>query len=211
MESAHALGYPLVPSPTPPTFQTDCAWAGAQCAVLNTATVGFRRYFKLPTVNLGALSADMGFSICTWFVIDATISSVWGRIFDFGNGPGNNNIILTQNAATSSLHLFQFCGNSGSSIAMSKPFVYGQWQHICVVNQGASWKFYQDGALTGSHQFSCAMSNVDLISNYIGEDNWGGASNMMGKVDEFRLYKGELSAAEAAAVYTSRGPRLVNQ
>jgi hypothetical protein len=206
-ESAHVSGYPLVASATPPTFQTDCAWTGAHCAVFSS--IG-SQYFQLPTVNLGALSADTGFSICAWFVFDD--NTAWGRIFDFGNGPSNNNIILTRREGLSSLLVEHWCGAQSNYIPMSIPIVNGQWRHICVVNQGTYWMFYQSGVLTNSYQSPCPVSNVNLTSNYIGKNNFGADyQTLSGKVDEFKFFKGALSAVEAADVFVSRGPSLVNQ
>ncbi len=194
----------MVPSATPPTFQADCAWAGAQCAVLHSSsnsdgTAG--QYFNHPTVNLGALSADAGFSICVWFVFDEF--TTWARIFDFGNGAGMNNVGLAR-GDFNRLAFFFYC-DQGSEVVMLGPIVVGEWRHMCIVNKGTSWKLYNNGMLAVSHTSNCYLSNVNTIKNYLGRSNWNSDKLLYGKVDEFRLYNGKLSATDVAVVFGYRG------
>ena len=64
-DSAGGMGRLTTPHHTP-SFQSDCQWPGAQCAVLHKNDKIGGQYFRMPAVNLGVLNALDGFSICVW-------------------------------------------------------------------------------------------------------------------------------------------------
>jgi hypothetical protein len=194
-----------VPSAIAPTYTADCKWAGADCAVL-TGT----QYFRLPPVNLGAMSASAGFSICLWFVFDS--ASTWGRLFDIGLGQANSNIFLGRFGNTAALHLEFWIGlYDAQSFDSPNPIVLGEWRHACVVNQGRDWTLYDNGTPNATFRASYDLPQVSLTSGYIGKSNWLADTEMLaGKVDELRMYSRALSAGEVADVYSSQGaPRLL--
>ncbi len=151
------------------------------------------------------MSASAGFSICTWFVFDATTYSA--RIFDFGAGRDNNNVVLFRIGSSNVLQLFYSCGYFNFPNAI----INGQWRHVCVVNQGRSWSVYDDGVFAVSQTASCSLSNVLLTSNFIGRSNWHEQSLLIGRVDEFRIYQKALVYFEVADIYIGLEPAGVNK
>jgi hypothetical protein len=190
-----------------PTYTTKCQWAGAECAVFTSDgdSSGGGQFFKLPTVNLGRLSADRGFSICAWFVYDAIGS--WSRIFDMGQGESSNNVLLAQDGS-SNLNLTWFSGSTLDQLYSPNSFSPGTWLHACAVNQGRRWELYENGALVASKVSAVDLVAVDLTSNYIGRSNWNGDRLLRGKVDEFRMYNRALAGSEVADLFDYRGKFL---
>ena len=188
-----------------PSYTTDCQWAGAECAVFSSDadSSGGGQYFKLPTVNLGQMSANQGFSICAWFVFDA--AGWWSRVFDFGQGFAMNNLFLAQDDL-SKLYLRVYSGSAGVA-KLSSPISYplGAWRHACVVNQGRRWELYENGTLVAYIFSSIDLVPVDLTSNFIGRSNLEGDRLLRGKVDEFRMYNRALAGSEVANIFAYRG------
>ncbi len=59
-----------------PSYVSDGPWPGAQCAALTSGggSSGGGQYFRVNSLNLGAMGASTGFSICTWFAFDFTFN-----------------------------------------------------------------------------------------------------------------------------------------
>ena len=75
----------LSASPLQPSFQSDCQWVGAECAVFSSrqpSGSGTGHYFSVPNLNPRQWSEADGFSICVWFVFDSDEDN-YARIFDF--------------------------------------------------------------------------------------------------------------------------------
>ena len=192
-----------------PSYTTDCQWAGAECAVFSSDadSSGGGQYFKLPTVNLGQMSANQGFSICAWFVFDA--AGWWSRVFDFGQGFAINNVVLAQEDVSNFLVVLWLSGMDSSSTrdSLTSPVSYplGAWRHACVVNQGRRWELYENGVLAVSKISNLDLVPVDLTSNFIGRSNLEGDRLLRGKVDEFRMYNRALAGSEVANIFAYRG------
>jgi hypothetical protein len=193
--------------PGPPTFQP---WPGSLCAKLTSTSdsSGGGQYFRVNSLNLGAMSASNGFSLCTWFVFDVT--TPYARIFDFGVGESNNNVYLARMDMSPNLFFAYYSGSTMSeSFTFPIPIVNGQWRHVCVVNKGKEWSFYDNGAFTASQTASFSLSNVVLTSNYIGRSNWNHDSVLIGRVDEFKIYRKMISSGDVASIYIGMsGERL---
>jgi hypothetical protein len=172
---------------------------------------GAGQYFQLPTMNLGRMSAGSGFSICVWFVFD--VLGRWSRVFDMGCGSANKNILLTQSGESNilTLHVWNF-SNIAVEQQLDSPIsiTTGVWRHVCIVNQGRSWKLYDNGALSAFASLTFDIQPVNLTSNYLGRSNWGSDYLFQGKIGEFRVYNKSLSGSEVEGIYTLRGMIRLN-
>jgi hypothetical protein len=176
-----------------PNYIAECPWPGSQCARL--ASLGYYswgggQYFRLNPLNLGAMSASTGYSICTWFVFDETTYEA--SVFDFGTGDWNSVLRLFRSGYSEQLQLqYSYCGY----YTFPNPIINGQWRHVCVVNQGSSWSVYDNLALVAS--LLCSLNDVELTSNFIGRsnNNWNQLL-FVGRVDEFRIYQKPLIPRE---------------
>jgi hypothetical protein len=104
------------------------------------------------------------------------------RVFDFGNGANNDNVILYFSSG-GSLRLY----NRASGILMYSniPIVLNQWTHIAVTLNGANATIYVNGQIgvTGTIGFP---NNVTRMQCYIGNSDNNDAANA--KFDEFRIW-----------------------
>ncbi len=202
----------LVPSITPPSYQDNCPWLTSRCAVFssNADSTGGGQFFTAPPVNFGAMSAAAGFSVCTWFKFN--VVSPFARIFDFGNGADSSNMILTDfyGQGILSAHRFLPCQTGGNCdyshdacFKFPTKISYGQWRHVCIVNQATYWFFYDNGVLVGSDQTPCSLANVVLTSNYLGRSNWGFDPLLQGSIAEFQIYNRAITASEVAMLHTN--------
>jgi hypothetical protein len=183
-----------------PSYIADGPWPGSQGAALTSIgdSSGRGQYFRVNALNLGAMSKSTGFSICTWFVFDATTDGA--RIFDFGTGAGSS--VLSLSRSWTQLMLQYYCDYGTNGYSFPNPIVNGQWRHVCVVNQGSSWSVYDNGVYGGSG--FCSLNNVLLTSNFIGRSNYYYHSLLIGRVDEFRIYKEPLSSSAVFIIYSNR-------
>lgn len=154
------------------------------------------------TINFGAMSPG-GFSICSWFMYNA--ATFMGRVFDFGNGAYNNNLVLLRWYTSDQLRFLYHCGSDQYGIDIPNSIVSGQWRHVCVVNQGLAWKIYDNGVLASSVTGACSLVNVDLASNYLGKSNWGLDELFIGNISQFQIYNKALSSSEVDTIYKFRG------
>jgi hypothetical protein len=179
------------------------------CAVLGSDadSTGGGQFFTAPPINFGVMSAAAGFSICMWFKVE--LPRVWSRIFDFGFGA--QNIVLADFEGTGSLVVLRYSPCSASSDTFSftfpAPISYGQWRHVCIMNQAKNWFFYDNGVLRGSDQIPCSVGDVVLTSNYIGRSNWAADRLLRGSIAEFRIYNRVLYASEVAALHANTGTK----
>ena len=207
-DSSHASADLAPSSRVAPTYVSDCRWPGAECSQLSSEadSSGDGQFFTLPPVNLGAMSAKAGFSICTWFVFDTVRSA--SRIFDMGNGEYSNNVFLARNGESGTLYTEYWANNVDSSTLESPNAIReGIWRHVCIVNKGRKWMFYDDGELTTLDTARFDLVDVELASNFIGRSNWNGDLLLQGKIDEFRMYCKALEMTEIAEIFLYKGTR----
>jgi hypothetical protein len=181
-------------------YGADGPWPGFQSAALTSYSdsSGGGQYFRVNTLNLGAMSASTGFSICIWFVFDA--NTYEARIFDFGTGYGSSVLSLSRSWDSNQLQLQYYCGYGVNWYYFPNPIVNGQWRQVCVVNQGSSWSIYDDGA-SASLMSYCNLNNISVASNFIGRSNYYYHSLLVGRVYEFRIYEKALLPSDVASIH----------
>ena len=189
-----------------PTFQSNCQWSGAECAVFSQVPIssGAGNYYMLPNLNVGSMSQANGFSICMWLSFDAIDS--WARVFDFGNGPDGHNILLARLGTSTNLafHLYVDSNNTKFEAILPTPIDLGVWRHVCIVNLGMNISLFENGKLSLSFTIN-TIDNVLLTSNFIGKSNWEFDGMFRGKIDEFRIYSKALSAADVTTIFSYQG------
>ena len=154
------------------------------------------------------MGSTSGFSICMWFKVN--FSGIWSRIFDFGNWQTDNqNLLLAdfEGRGVLIVHRYLPCNASDgvTPFVFPTPISYGQWRHVCIVNQAKNWFFYDNGVLQGSDRVACNLGNIVLASNYLGRSNWGVDPLLRGSIAEFRIYNRVLYASEVTALYANIG------
>ncbi len=155
-------------------------------------------YVSLP----GGVVSDLSdFSIAAWVYLNAT--QTWARLFDFGDDRGRY-MFLTPKGGSGKVRyaVSTVYGYNEQVIDGDAALPTGQWVHVAVTLSGRVGTLYVNGVAVGSNP------NIDFPPFQVGAtpQNWIGRSQfkndpyLNGKVDDFRIYDGALSATEVAAL-----------
>ena len=170
----------------------------------NSNSSGEGQWLQAPPINLGSMSAGAGFSICSWFMF--SVNGSWSRIFDFGNGPSSDNNLLTHFGVSGALQHHKYCSATNFPFQFPDPITLGRWRHVCIVNQGTNWTYFDNGSFVDTQQ-SCSLNDVALSSNFLGRSNWPIDRLLQGRIGVFQIYSRALSASEVETIYTDRGTK----
>ena len=196
----------LIQSSIPPTYLANCLWIGANCAMFSSYSdsSGGGQWLQAPPINLGSMSAGAGFSICSWFMFSA--NSTWSRIFDFGNEQPSDNNLLAQAGVSGMLEHHKYCSTTNFPFQFPDPIIYNRWRHVCIVNQGTTWTYFDNGSVVGTQQ-SCTLNQVPLSSNFLRRSNCASDRLLQGRIGVFQIYSRALSAPEVETIYACRGTK----
>jgi hypothetical protein len=159
---------------------------------------GASGYVSLPA----NIMTDVGdFSIAAWVYIGT--AKTWGRVFDFGSGTGHYMMLAARNG--SGLARFAITVNGGSGelgINSAAALPIGQWVHVAVTLSGSVGTLYVNGAVAGSNSamFLAPFRLQGTGQNWIGRSQYASDPYFSGKIDDFRIYRGALSAANVTAL-----------
>jgi hypothetical protein len=113
----------------------------------------------------------------------------WSRIFDFGNGAGDNNVLFALSNGTSGNVTYEVYngGSSGGTVSTPTTLPLNQWVHLAVVQNGTAVTIYKNGAVwtTGTTGIPTVVTRA---SNFIGRSNWGSDGYADAIIDEFRIW-----------------------
>jgi alpha-L-arabinofuranosidase len=164
------------------------------------------QYVSLPT---GVVSNLTDFSICAW--VNLASVSTWMRIFDFGSGT-TTYMFLTPDSGSSTLRYAITTNSYGGEQQINDNSVLpiNGWHHVAVTLAGNLGTLYLDGVSVGSNT-AMTLTPVSLggtTQNWIGRSQWAADPYLNGAVDEFRIYRGALSAGEVATFLNPLSPPM---
>ena len=151
---------------------------------------------------------NIGLSFSLWFT--SRSNQTWARLFDFGNGPSNNNIIMYINN-----------GNLGLSVYLgSTYYMYDVYStnvnnntltHVAWTLNPASpytWSLYINGNSIVLPSTLTPKYPNSIIRNqcYIGRSNWSSDPYFTGSISDFRVYKRVISQTEVINIMNSNNP-----
>jgi len=143
---------------------------------------GNNQYIKLDSFNI----TNNGLTIATWFNVT---SDGWARLFDFGNGPSNNNILYAPgNGCALYLGSGQINGQSYAS-----GYANNQWYHFTwIINPDGNSIVYINGNIvyTGYHGYP---NITNRLQSYIGKSNWDGDPYLVGYISNFMIFDSVLT------------------
>jgi len=146
-----------------------------------------------------------GVSFACWFNFNSS-NGYWARLFDFGSGPENSNILYAP---------FNSVLSVNNNITVFQPtvgynYTDNNWHHFCwtiaytsLTTDTNTWKLYIDGVVV----YTTAVGNYPNITtrtnNYIGKSNWDDPY-ATGYVDDFRIYNRVVSSSEVLSLIASQ-------
>ena len=182
-----------------PTYVED--YKGSQNGALSFD--GSNNYINLSTYASALADFSHGFSFSGWVKWDATLK--YSRIFDFGEGTSNNNILLCNKGTTKNLAFYVFKDNVRDYIEITNYITIGEWTHVGVTfnNTTKKVKIFKNGSLVPNNKDTLKYSipNVPRTSSYIGKSNWDHDSYFKGQMSDFCIYKKELTESEVEKLY----------
>lgn len=187
------------------TLINGAAWAAGKSG--NALSLdGVDDYLSLPAGFVKDLS---DFTIATWVYWNS--ARTWERVFDFGSGtkqymfltPRNNNGVAQFSISTTH-------GWDSQIISSNAALPAGQWVHVAVTLSAGVGTLYVNGNVVGTNtEMSFAPFRLDGTSqNWIGRSQWSADPYFKGRIDDFRIYHGALSAAKIAGLVSGRGMDL---
>jgi hypothetical protein len=112
----------------------------------------------------------------------------WQRIFDYGNGPASNNILITQEASSSRLVVHVYNGASAAAvITASSALVQGEvatW--TLTINSTGYTQLFKNGVSQGAVQ-GIVPPNVVRVNQFVGRSNWVVDTPLIGEVSALEI------------------------
>lgn len=158
---------------------------------------GSNAYIDAPDANYFTGS---DFTVSCWVKVNTYAS--WSRVFDFGNGAGNNNVLLAISNGTSgrpSAEIYNGTTSGGQISPASTTVGTGQWSLLIYRYSAGTGKIYLNGTqiATGTQT---APQNVLRTFCYIGRSDWAADAYANASFDEFRIYNRALSSTEITSL-----------
>jgi hypothetical protein len=165
---------------------------GGGALLLNSAS---SQYMSINTFTTG----PNGISIAVWF--KSNNNPLWARVFDIGNGPNTNNLLLAPSFAA-----VRYIYQSGEyDVTLPAICNTNVWCFIVFTATystsptGSTWNLYNNGTFYSTAQNPYPASG-SRSSNFLGKSNWADPY-YKGLIGEFRLYDTVLTPAEIQALY----------
>ncbi|MCF8388731.1 MAG: hypothetical protein K9G47_12690, partial [Bacteroidales bacterium] len=126
------------------------------------------------------------FTIETW--IYKRSNNRWSRVFDFGTGPGQDNVIMTfTNNTSGRLSVHVNYDGLNRSFKSPEEIPLKEWVHVSItLTMHIGW-IYINGELAGYGQLQQPKDTV-RTKNYFGKSNWPNDAYADAMIDEFRIF-----------------------
>lgn len=106
----------------------------------------------------------------------------WQRVFDFGNGPASDNILMTQLGSSNDMTFHVYDGWQQFSVTAEGAIVEGEvatW--TATVDPDGIMQIYKNGELLAEGE-GIVPPDVDRASLLVGQSNWPGDAPLIGEV-----------------------------
>ncbi len=156
------------------------------------------------TINIGATfgTSGTGVTIESWYTDNNT--GTWGKLFHFGTNAAGQELAYTHTRGNG-----QMSGVDRGGAQLLNQQVAPSIQHHLVITVSADGNLntWVDNTQLLTNIDTNDLSNVNTGIEAIGATSWNDPG-MNGTVDEFRIWSGELTAAEVANNFAA-GPNVV--
>jgi len=156
-----------------------------------------------------ALPADLlvnvgDFSITAW--VNWNGGQTWARIFDIGSD-GNHYMFLTPHAGNGVVRFECTLTQNGPFLRVDggQELPSRQWTHVAVTLSGTTLTLFVNGVAVGSNGnvFINPFQLRHTTQSWIGKSQWPNDPTFNGLIQDFRIYRGALTAPQVAAMAAS--------
>ena len=169
---------------------------------------GSGAYVALPNDLLVDVS---DFTIAAWVFWDG--SQTWPRLFDLGTGFHRYMMLTPRGQLRSGWAGIRFAmtangpgdGPPEQIIDAPTELPSKRWVHVAVTLSGSTGTLYVDGAAVSSNtaMFQAPFRLESTKQNWLGKSQYSADPTFSGRIDDFRIYRGALSAAQIASLMAS--------
>ncbi|WP_255369989.1 LamG-like jellyroll fold domain-containing protein [Roseateles sp. YR242] len=180
------------------TLNGGTAWGAGRGSAQALQLDGTNGYLSLPN---GIMAALGDFSISTWVYWNSAVP--FTRVFDFGSSDiAYLALIPKDGAGVMRCTLTGTTGWGEQSIVASSALPTGRWVHVAVTLSGTVGKLYLDGAEVGSGSgiTFAPFQMGTTVQNWIGRSQYAADPFFNGRLQDFRIHAGALTAADVAAM-----------
>ena len=175
-----------------------------------------KQYINIPKPLLWT---DYGLTFSMWFRVDPK-TKVWPRLFDFGNGPGDNNIVVACLYGGLQFYVFGYGTHSHKNWELNN-MNNNTWNHLTWTLSNftpsnnpppgrkdapvGQWKIYINGQLKSTYDNMMYPYSLPRKYNYVAKSCWTDTHNndekLEGSIGDFRIYNSVLNETEVKQVY----------
>ncbi len=150
-------------------------------------------YATVPTADY--FDPKTGFTVIVWIYLLGL--SHYQRIFDFGKGEYNNNVMLAFNGGTAQPLAYILCSNYDYiRIDGNTNVNLREWSHVSYTYNAGTISLYLNGNLIGTATGNSCPEKMERNSNFIGKSNWNGDGLLNAILDDFKIYNRPLNNDE---------------
>lgn len=126
------------------------------------------------------------------------------RIFDFGNGPNSNNMIVGREGVSGNIfiEIYRDGSSGGYCRSTSNSIGTGTWDYWSITMNGSNCYVYKNNVFNASQGYTYLPWARTLANNYIGKSNWADAA-FEGGISDLAIYDRVLSASELTQNYNA--------
>ena len=140
---------------------------------------------------------DSDFSISLWFNVSSWATETSTDFLWTGGGTRIINITLT-----GSTGLQADIWNSGSNLVSTTGLSENTWHHLVFIRSKANgMKLYIDGSIVDTNSYTGNAGSLSGKQDSIGTYWDNTRNNFTGKIDQFRIYDGEITDDDVTALY----------
>lgn len=140
------------------------------------------------------------FTVSAW--VRKVSNNSWSRLFDFGIGQANENVLVAISNGTTGRPTSQMYNGTVGGAQVSSPTVAltnNKWELLTYTWSNGNGVLYINGIQRGQGA-QTAPNNVIRTINYIGRSNWPTDTYANAGFDDFRIYNKLLNSAEIQSI-----------
>lgn len=151
------------------------------------------QFLRVPSLELKC-ATNGGFTALAYVKFSDSPGN-YERIFDFGDGPGVNNIYFGRHTTTNTI-LFSFRNGTNRVSVSGATIVSNQWTILGCRIRSDSMSIWQDGVESTTSSSTLTPSNRTSTKNYIGRNNWDAEDYFTGSMRGLLVWDRALSDEE---------------